>query len=183
MVSTVVTMLLVPLTLPPIVLYLVGLEVEIALWQLSLRLAGFIFGAFLLATIIKKLMGRERIEHHAATLDGISVIFISIFIIGVMHGVTDLFLQQPWYVFQVLAAATSLVLGLYLAATLMFWRMGPSSAMATGLLSGNCNMGLMYLVLADQASLDLLVFFAIGQIPMYFLPSLFPPLIKRLIVR
>jgi BASS family bile acid:Na+ symporter len=36
-VITVVTMLLIPLTLPPMVHYLVGLEIEISLWQLSLR--------------------------------------------------------------------------------------------------------------------------------------------------
>ena len=73
-----------------------------------------------------------------------------------------------------------LVLGLYLAATALFWRLGPHTAMAVGLVSGNCNMGLMYLVLADQAALDLLVFFAIGQIPMFFLPALLAPLVARL---
>jgi BASS family bile acid:Na+ symporter len=76
-----------------------------------------------------------------------------------------------------------LVLGLYIIAALIFWRMGPRTAMAIGLVSGNCNMGLMYLVLADQAPLDLLIFFAIGQIPMYFFPALLAPLINRFIGR
>jgi BASS family bile acid:Na+ symporter len=182
-VITVVTMLLVPITLPPIILYLVGLQVDIALWQLSLRLAGFILAAFCLAALIKKLLGKTRVHQHAVTLDGISVIFISLFIIGLMHGVTALILQKPWYVLHVFAASALLVLGLYIVATLMFWRLGPRTAMAVGLVSGNCNMGLMYLVLADQASLDLLIFFAIGQIPMYFLPALLTPLINRFIAR
>ncbi len=179
-VTTVVTMLLVPLTFPPVVLYLAGLAVDVQMWQLSLRLAGFIFTAFVLALIMKKIMGQARIDRQAALLDGIAVIFISVFVIGLMHGVTDLAIRQPWFVFQTFAAATFLVLGLYLAATLLFWRLGPHTAMAVGLVSGNCNMGLMYLVLADQAALDLLVFFAIGQIPMFFLPALLAPLVARL---
>lgn len=31
--------------------------------------------------------------------------------------------------------------------------------MSIGLVSGNCNMGLMYLILVDQAAVDLLIFF------------------------
>jgi BASS family bile acid:Na+ symporter len=182
-VVTIATMLLVPFSLPPMVYYLAELQIEAELWQVSLRLAGFIIAAFSIAALIKKWMGQSRIHRYASTLDGISVIFIGIFIVGIMHGVTDLFVQQPWYVFQVAVVSTLLVLGLYIIATLLFWRLGPSTAMAIGLVSGNCNMGLMYLILVDQATMELLIFFAIGQIPMYFLPSLLAPLIKRILAR
>ncbi len=179
-VATVVTMMLVPLTLPPVVLLLTNLEVEVQLWQLSLRLAGFMFTAFGVALAIKKMLGQKYLDGHAAFIDGLSVIFISIFVIGLMRGVTDLAIQQPWFILQTLAAATFLVLWLYMSTTALFWRLGPRTAMAVGLVSGNCNMGLMYLVLADQAALELLVFFAIGQIPMFFLPSLMAPLVARI---
>jgi BASS family bile acid:Na+ symporter len=179
-VTTITTMLLVPLTLPPVLHYLVGLEVNVQLWQLSLRLAGYILSGFVSALIIKRVMGQVRIDRHASLFDGISVVFISIFIIGLMDGVTALALQKSWFVFQTLVAATLLVLGLYLLTTVMFWRLGARSAMAVGLASGNCNMGLMYLVFTDQATIDFLVFFAIGQIPMFFLPSLLTPLVMRL---
>ena len=179
-VTTVVTMLLVPLTLPPMLFYLGGLEIEGHLWQLSLRLAGFISAAFLAAFVLKKAVGQERIDRQAYFFDGISVVFISIFIIGLMNGVTDLAFQTPWFVFQTLAAATGLVLGLYVLTTITFWRLGPRSAMAVGLASGNCNMGLMYLVFSEQAARELLVFFAIGQIPMFFLPAILTPLVVRL---
>lgn len=179
-VATVVTMLLVPITLPPVVLYFAGLQVQVEIWQLSLRLAGFIFSAFILSICIKGMLGQTRIDKHAQALDGLSVISISIFTIGVMHGVTGLFLKHPWYVLQVFMVSTLLVLGLYILSTLLFWQLGPRTAMAVGLVSGNCNMGLMYLVFADQAALDLLIFFAIGQIPMYFLPALLTPLVRKL---
>lgn len=180
-VITVVTMLLIPLTLPPMVHYLVGLEIEISLWQLSLRLTGFIFAAFLLALGIKKCVSTAEIKTMAPLLDGISVIFISLFIIGIMRGVTELFLQQPEFVWLTLGVSSAVMFGLYLLSTLIFWRLGPSKAMAIGLVSGNGNLGLMYLVLADQAPLEILIFFAIGQIPMYCLPTLLSPIIRRLL--
>ncbi len=179
-VLTIATMLLVPLSLPPVVYYLADLHIETEISLISLRLACIIFAAFLAAGIIKKWIGRVRLQQNKSTLDGVSVISIGIFIIGIMHGVTDIIVERPSYVLLILVVATLLLLGLYLFATLLFWRLGPRTALGIGLASGNGNMGLMYLILVDQANLDLLVFFAIGQIPMYFLPSLLGPLINRL---
>lgn len=180
LVATIATMFLVPLSLPPVVYYLADLQIEAGLALLSLRLASFIFAAFFVAVFIKRWMGQARIDQNREIIDGISVIFIGIFIIGIMHGVTDIVVQHPWYVFQILLVTTFLVLGLYLAATAIFWQLGPRTAMGIGLVSGNCNMGLMYLILVDQANLELLIFFAVGQIPMYFLPVVLAPLISRI---
>ncbi len=179
-VLTIATMLLVPLSLPPVVYYLADLHIETEISLISLRLACFIFAAFIAAWVIKKWIGRERLQQNKSILDGVSVISIGIFIIGIMHGVTDIIVERPGYVLLILVVSSLLLLGLYLFTTLLFWRLGPSTALGIGLASGNGNMGLMYLILVDQASLDLLVFFAIGQIPMYFLPSLLGPLIHRL---
>lgn len=179
-VVTVATMLVIPLTLPPVIQYLVGLTIEIELWQLSLRLIGFIFSAFSLAFIIKKFNNEEKIKAYAPILDGVSVIFISVFIIGVMRGVTDLLLKEPEFVLLTLLVSSVLMISLYMISSIIFWRLGKNTAMAAGLVSGNCNLGLMYLVLADQAPLELLIFFAVGQIPMYCLPTLLLPLVRRL---
>jgi BASS family bile acid:Na+ symporter len=173
-------MLLVPLSLPPMVFFLADLHIEAEISLVSLRLALFIFAAFFVAALIKKWIGESRIYRNGTTLDGISVLFIGVFILGIMDGVTGIIIQRPPYVFLVFVVSTLLVLGLYLTATILFWRLGPRSAMAIGLVSGNCNMGLMYLILVDQAKMDLLIFFAIGQIPMYFFPAILAPLISRL---
>jgi BASS family bile acid:Na+ symporter len=180
-VSTVATMLLVPFSLPPVAHYLARLQIEADLVTLSLRLATFIFLAFCIAAVIKRVMGRDRIIKSAREIDGISVLCIGIFIVAIMHGVTDTAMEQPWFVFQVFTASSLLVFGLYVVSTAIFWRLGARSAMAVGLVCGNCNMGLMYLVLAGQASLDVLIFFAIGQVPMYFLPALLSPLVDRVL--
>jgi bile acid:Na+ symporter, BASS family len=98
-----------------------------------------------------------------------------------MRGVSDLFLEEAKFVWLTLGVSSGLIVSLYVISTMLFWRLGSSTAMAIGLASGNCNLGLMYLVLADQAPLDVLIFFAIGQIPMYCLPTLFKPLIHYLL--
>ena len=179
-VITVATMLLVPLTLPLVLKYLVHLDVSVELWVLSLRLSAFIFTAFILATIIKKWLGAARIHQSSSLIDGISVVFIGVFTIGIMNGVADLFQQNPTFVLKTLLVSTLLVLGLYFVSSIVFWRLGASSAMAIGVSSGNCNLGLMYLVLANQAPLELLIFFGIGQIPLYSLPTLLSPLVAKL---
>ena len=179
-VITVVTMLLVPLTLPLILKYLVQLDVRVELWQLSLRLSAFILSAFILAFILKRVLGSARINRSKATLDGISVILVATFTIGVMNGVTELFFQKPHFVLLTLLISSVIVFFLYCLSTLVFWRLGASKAMAVGLCCGNFNLGLMYLVLVHEAPLDLLIFFGIGQIPMYILPTLLSPLVNRL---
>ncbi len=179
-VIAVTTMLVVPISFPFILELLVGLQVEVQLWLLSFRLCSFIFGAFALALVLKKWLGEKRIEHLSPTLDGISVISIGIFNIVIMNGVTALFLSQPGFVMQTLIVSSLVVMGLYLVSATVFWRyQGASKAMAIGLSSGNCNLGLMYIVLENQAPIELLIYFAIGQIPLYFLPTLLAPSVSK----
>jgi BASS family bile acid:Na+ symporter len=46
-------------------------------------------------------------------------------------------------------------------------------------MTGNCNMGLVLVALAGNAPFDTVMFFALGQIPMYTLPALLMPLYRR----
>jgi len=171
-VGTVFSMFFVPFVLPPMALLLLGLEIKISLLAFTGRLMGLVFGAFLAAFLVKRLLGEARIERWAMPMDGVSVILISVFIVAIMCGVTEMGLQRPGYVALSAAMSFALVIGLQAVGTGAFWFMGRSTALAVGLMSGYCNMGLMYLVLGDGADLDLLVFFGLGQIPMFVLPSL-----------
>ncbi len=76
-----------------------------------------------------------------------------------------------------IAAAFAANLALQAAGALIFGPTGISRALTLGLASGNRNMGL---VLADKADFDVVVFFAVGQLPMYILPALLRPLYRRL---
>ena len=59
------------------------------------------------------------------------------------------------------------------------FRFGQAAALTLGILTGNCNMGLVMVSLADRAVFDMVVFFAMGQLPMYMLPGLLRPLYRR----
>ncbi len=180
-VITVTTMLLVPVSLPLILKYLAPLQANINLWALSLNLAGFILLSFALAFVIKKAVPKKKLHASRYVMDGVSVVFISIFTIGIMNGISDLFFQNQWFVIETLIVSTCVVFFLYVISTILFWGAGPRTAMAIGLCSGNFNLGLMYIALEKHTSIDVLIFFGIGQIPMYCLPSLLAPIIQKLI--
>jgi BASS family bile acid:Na+ symporter len=180
-VITVTTMLVVPFTLPLVLEHLIDLEINTALWKLSLSLSGFILTTFTLAFIIKKSFTATLIKESKFILDGVSVVFISLFTIGIMDGINELFHQNPQFVIETLIVSTFVVFILYCFSTLIFWRLGARTAISIGLCSGSFNLGLMYIVLEKHASLELLIFFGIGQIPMYCLPSLFTPIVQKLL--
>ena len=58
--------------------------------------------------------------------------------------------------------------------------LGPRRALTVGLVSGNRNLALILAALAGSTNFDLLLFFAVGQIPIYILPALLAPLYRRL---
>ena len=180
-VTTVLTMLVVPIVLPPLALELLGISINISLFQLSLRLAGFIFAAFFMAFLLKQFMGQQRIQQHSQLMDGIAVVFISLFIIGIMNGVTAIVLERPAYAITTLLMSFAFVIFLQIISAMVFWWLPRKTSLAIAMMCGNCNFGLMYIVLADQASADLLIFYALGQIPMYVLPALQTPVYQHLL--
>lgn len=171
-VATMLTMALTPFTLPPLALYLLGLELNIDLLDFMSRLAFVISVAFAGAYLIKFVFGQPRIDHHADFFDGIGLGFIGLFIIGLMSGVPELVHSQPAWVLLCLLSTALLVFFLNALGLMLFYSVQRSTALAIGLISGQANFGLLYLVLQDQVSAMVLSVFAIGQIPLYILPGL-----------
>jgi BASS family bile acid:Na+ symporter len=50
-------------------------------------------------------------------------------------------------------------------------------------MTGNLNMGIILVALADKADFDIVMFFALGQLPMYMLPALLAPLYRHAVRR
>lgn len=174
---------LVPLTLPPVALALIGMKLEIDLWAFMLRLGLMVGSTFAAAGLIRALVPAPVLERKARLLDGIAVVNMVLFAIAIMHGVTALALDRPGYVFGVTVAAFAANLLLQALGTVVFWRLGPRAALTAGLMTGNCNMGLVMVGLGPQAHIDLVAFFAMGQLPMYMLPGLLFPVYRRLLGR
>lgn len=163
---------LMPLTLPPIALYLLGIEIDIAIFDLMLRLGAVVGGCFTLAWLIRRLLPRGFAVRHAAELDGLAIIGLLVFAIAIMDGVTALSMERPGFVLVATLAVFGLNVFMQAVAALAFaWR-GLHLALTAGLCSGNRNLGLLLAALADRASTDLLIVIAVAQLPIYTLPMM-----------
>ncbi|MCG6877406.1 MAG: hypothetical protein LJE97_20140 [Betaproteobacteria bacterium] len=182
-VVVVVTTALMPLTLPAMSLWLLGLDVDIGLATFMARLSWLVGIPFAVALVARRLVGLERLARNARPLDAIAVISLVIFAIAIMGGITQAAFERPAAVLGTLAAAFASNLALQLLGTLAFWRLGARRALTIGLMTGNLNMGIILVALADKADFDIVMFFALGQLPMYMLPALLAPLYRHAVRR
>src|SRR3546814_15276003 len=69
---------------------------------------------------------------------------------------------------------------LQVAGTLAFAWLGRRRALTIGLVSGNCNMGLLLAAFPPGTDTDVVLYFAVAQLPLYMLPALMLPFSRRL---
>jgi len=170
---------LLPFTLPPIALVLLGLDINIAIGELMLRLGLLIGGCFVLAWLIRRYLPDGFADRH----DGLAIIGLLVFAIAIMDGVTILLMDRPEIVLTTAIAVFGLNLGMQALATLAFaWR-GLKTALSIGLCSGNRNLGILLAATADRATTDFLIVIALAQLPIYTLPMLQRWLYKRWLTR
>jgi BASS family bile acid:Na+ symporter len=177
----VLTTALIPFSLPTVALWLLGMQIDIDLPTFMLRLFLIVGGAFAAALTVRRLVPRQKLEANARMFDGASVASLVMFALAIMDGVTAVALARPGYVVLVTVSAFCANVLLQIVGTLASLRMGMRSALTVGLMTGNCNMGLVMVALADKADFDVIVFFAMAQIPMYMLPALLRPIYRRLL--
>jgi len=179
-IGTVTTTLLLPLTLTPIVGTLLpgsGLQVDLAAF--FARVSLFVALPFVLAALLRRSLGVERLERHDELLAGLNVVLLVIFAIAVMQGVTDRLLRDPAYIALLLFVASAYAFVMHLAGWLLFRRMGVATAYTCALMSGNRNVGLMLVITAGSAGEAFSLYTGIAQIPMYFAPLLLGPFLRR----
>jgi len=169
-----------PVTLPAMALWLLDLDVDIGAAAFTGRLAAFVGGAFVVAWAVRRFAPAAMLTRHARRLDGAAVVALLVFALAIMDGVTAVVVARPGYVLVTLVAAFTANLGLQALTSAVFIGLGRRRAVSIGLMAGNCNMGLVLAVLGDAAEPDLVVFFAMAQLPIYTLPALLQPLYRRL---
>lgn len=182
----VVATALVPFTLPPLALALLDIEVQMSLAEFMGRLALMVGVAFGGALLARWRMPPGWLQQNSRLIDGCSVLALVLFAIAIMDGVTAKLMAQPGYVILATGAAFAANLALQALGYAIgrgIFRLGIPAALTLGILTGNCNMGLVMVSLADRAVFDMVVFFAMGQLPMYMLPGLLQPLYRRLAAR
>ena len=181
LVVSVVTTALLPFTAPPIALGLLGLDLNISVTGLMLRLLMIIGLPALAALVLRRWLGQARLDRAAKPLDGAVVFILVLFAFGVMDGVNARLLADPWWLIAGIGVAIAGSLGLNLLTTLaMVPLLGRQTGLSAGLLAGNRNQAVFLAVLPAGADPDVLLFFGIGQIPMYLGPFVLRKVYERL---
>lgn len=175
--------LLAPLTVPPLALWLLGLQLDVGAGELMLRLGSVVLAALAGAILIRRLVGSARLRRNGNLLDGLIVLVMLVFAVAIMDGVTATLMERPATVALWIFAAFIANPALQLITILAFARFGQRLALTAGLLAGNCNMGLMLAALPADADYDVILYFALAQLPMYMLPAMLKPFYRRLLAR
>ena len=178
-VAVVFTTALVPITLPPMALALLDVRLEIDLVIFMGRLAAIVGGAFVAAWLVRRIARPSTLAANSELIDGLTVVILVVFALAIMDGVTTFALERPGYALLATALALAFNLLLQFTGWLAFRRSGSRTALTAGLLSGNRNMGLVFVALSGHASVEVTTFFALAQLPMYMLPMALEPLYRQ----
>jgi predicted Na+-dependent transporter len=150
---------------------------------LFVRLALLIGGCSVCAALLRTTLGSARIARLGSIWDLLTVSLLLVFAVAVMDGVTARVTSEPAFVAKLLAVAFAMNLVMQILGSLFAHRLGASSALTVGYSSGSRAVGLLLAVSPGDASNDLVLFFALYQVPMYTLPSLLRPVYRRILVR
>jgi predicted Na+-dependent transporter len=176
-----VAILLHPLTTPLFTELLIGEAVRISGIDLALRLAVLIGGAAAVAIAARRFLGPERQRRWGIALDGLNVLTMIAFVIGLMDGIAGQLLARPAFALALGGFVFALHLAMNAAAAALFWRSGRRRAATIGLCNGGRNIAMAVGVLGAAAPADTWLFFAVIQFPIYLLPMLLKPIYARLI--
>jgi predicted Na+-dependent transporter len=170
----------IPITGPLFAAFFIGGAIDISPVALGLRLAALLAGSALAAFVIRRVVGMDRIERQKEPIDGMSVIALFVFAVGLMDGATAAFLTQPLFVIGLTGLAFLLALVYGAATYAVFVRAGRPQALALGFCAGGRNMGLLLAAAGGFVPDMTWLYFAMAQFPIYLLPQILTPLAKRI---
>ncbi|HWV43823.1 Na+-dependent transporter [Pseudorhodoplanes sp.] len=168
-----------PLTVPMLATFFVGPALEISPLSLGAKLLAMLGATALSAFAIRWLKGSAFVARHSGPIDGLSVVALFVFAIGLMDGVGWRILTEPLLVATLTVFAFALSAILIVTTCLIFHRAGRSAALALGLAVGSRNMGLMVAAAGGAVPELTWLYFAVAQFPIYTLPHLLRPLVHR----
>lgn len=177
---TVASMLLLPLTMAPMLLWLLDIEIRIDLAAFYARVCLFILLPFLIAGLVRWRTPADWLDRNARCIDGIQVLVIFTFVLGVMDGALARLLADPATALLYAVSAFSLNAGFNLAGVAAFWWMGRQAAYAMGIASGSRNMALMYAIAGTVLGTDYLFYMAMAQFAICLMPLIGTPIYRRL---
>ena len=168
-----------PATLTIIMAWLAQHTFDVGLGDFFIRACLMVLAPLGCAVLIRKLAGLDRIRRHGASIGGANVALLIVFAIGVMDGVTQEIIARPQSAAILFMTAWIVAIILHLSAFAAFSWAGTQVAYSAAVLSGNRNMGLMLAITAGLSSYEFQLYVGIAQIPMYCVPLLLAPLVRR----
>jgi BASS family bile acid:Na+ symporter len=98
-----------------------------------------------------------------------------------MSGLPDFAVAKPIFTALVTATTFGINITLQIFAAALFWKIGRKAAVTVGLVTGNTNVALVMAAVSESAPYDLLVYFVVGQFPIYLLPLFAVPIYRRIV--
>ena len=176
-----ITNFLVPFTLPPLALWLLGLDLKLSVLDLGFRLSLIVGLALIGAIVIRRWLG-TRLAANAPVLDGLSVVVLIVFAIPLMDGVVARAIAEPLKLAGfIVAAFTGMLLCNFLMTAATWPFLDRRDALTAGYCSGGRHNALLMAVLPVTADPDIFLFIAAVQFPIYMIPTLLQPFYRRLL--
>ena len=180
LVTLVITTALVPLTAPLFAFAFLGSGLSLSPLNLGLKLLAILAGSMLVAGAIRWSMGAAAVKRHASVIDGLTVMFLFVFVSAVMGNVAGSLLADPIWALELTLLAFAVFFTLVAATVLIFRKAGYARAMALGLMVSQRNMGLMLAATDGLLPGTTWLYFAFSQFPIYLSPQLLKPIVGRI---
>ena len=172
-----------PFVAPALVALFAGPAVTFSPLALGLRLVLMLAGAACLAIAVRSIAGQAWVERQAERIDGLNVTVLFLFAVALMGDVAANTIAHPLFVLGLLALSTAVTFGLSGLTALIFARAGLRSALPLAHAAGSRNTGLMLAAAAGAVPELVWLYVALIQIPIYALPLIMKPLLRRLAPR
>ena len=183
LIVTVMSYALVPFTLPPLALWLLGIELDVTVVELTWRLGRIVGTSFLIAFIVRKTFNQNFLNSQSSHMDGIMVLGMVGVAVSIMSGLPNFIADKPEFALTVLIVTYAINVVLQVLSTALFWKLGRRQAITVALITGNTNVALVLAAVSESASYELLVYFVLGQFPIYTLPLIAVPIYKKVLER
>jgi BASS family bile acid:Na+ symporter len=171
---------LTPFLAPALVALFVGPAVTFSPLALGLRLVLMLAGAACVAVAVRAIAGKAWVERQALSIDGLNVVVLFAFAVALMGDVLANTVANPLLVLGILALSTAITFGLSGLTSLIFLRAGAPTALPLAHAAGSRNTGLMLAAAAGLVPELVWLYVALIQIPIYALPLIVKPLVRRL---
>lgn len=172
-----------PFLAPALVAVFVGPAVTFSPIALGLRLVLMLAGAACVGIAIRAIAGKPCVERQAERIDGLNVVVLFLFAVALMGDVAANAIARPLFVLGLLGVSTAVTFGLSGLTVLIFARAGMRNALPLAHAAGSRNTGLMLAAAAGAVPELVWLYVALIQIPIYALPLIMRPLLRRLALR